>query len=79
MPVTNQAKKKLRRDRLREVHNARIRRLVRDAIKAVRRRPTPKALSLAFTALDKSIKRNIVHKNKAARLKSRLSKLLGKK
>jgi ribosomal protein S20 len=40
--------------------------------------PGKKTLSAAFKALDKSAKGHIIHKNKAARLKSRLSKLLKK-
>lgn len=37
-----------------------------------------KTLSQVFSALDKAAKKNIIHKNKAARKKSRLSKLLAK-
>ncbi len=33
-------------------------------------------LSLVFKALDKAAKQNIIHKNKAARIKSRVSKKL---
>ena len=79
MQITKRAIKKLRRDRSVETHNARIRAGLRDAVKAMRRHPTVKALSLAFTRLDKAAKTNIVHKNKVARLKSRLSRLLAKK
>lgn len=78
MPVTNQAKKKLRRDRWLMTHHARIRMSLRDAVKSMRRHPTAKALAVAFQRLDKASKRNIIHKNKAARLKSRLSRLLRK-
>ncbi|MDP1722849.1 MAG: 30S ribosomal protein S20 [Candidatus Gottesmanbacteria bacterium] len=78
MPITKQAVKKLRRDRSVETHNAKIRAGMRDAVKSMRRHPTVKALSLAFGRLDKAAKNNIVHKNKAARLKSRLSRLLKK-
>ncbi|MBI3955662.1 30S ribosomal protein S20, partial [Candidatus Gottesmanbacteria bacterium] len=43
------------------------------------KKPTAKALASAFTQLDKAAKTNVIHKNKASRLKSRLSKLLQKK
>ena len=79
MPITKQAAKKLRRDRTIQIRNARVRRDVREAVKAVRKHPTEKALSLAAKTLDKAAKTHVVHKNKAARLKSRLAKLLGKK
>lgn len=40
----------------------------------------PKAALSSLTALlDKAVKRNIVHKNTAARKKSRLTKMLNKK
>lgn len=78
MPITKQAIKKLRRDQSVETHNAKIRSGIRDAVKAMRRHPTVKALSLAFTQLDKAAKTHIVHKNKVSRLKSRLSRLLKK-
>jgi ribosomal protein S20 len=34
------------------------------------------SLTEAFSAVDKAVKRNLIHKNKAARLKSQLSKLV---
>lgn len=79
MPITKQAAKKLRRDRTIQIRNSLVRRDVREAVKAVRKHPTEKTLSMATKILDKAAKTHIVHKNKAARLKSRLSKLLGKK
>jgi small subunit ribosomal protein S20 len=79
MPVTAQAEKKLRRDRKQQKVNAIHRLHLRDGIKLMRKTPTKKQLQAVFTLLDKSVKLHIIHKNKAARLKSRLSKLLLKK
>lgn len=76
MPITKQAAKKLRRDRTIGIRNSRVRRDVREAVKAVRKHPTVKTLSMASKLLDKAAKTNVVHKNKAARLKSRLANLL---
>ncbi len=76
MPITKQAIKKLRRDRSRQAHNTKIRAGLRDAVKAMRRKPTAKALASAFKQLDKAAKTHVIHKNKASRLKSRLSQLL---
>lgn len=56
-----------------------VRANVRSIVKKARELRTPKALAAAYKILDKAGKRNIVHHNKAARLKSRLAKLLGKK
>jgi small subunit ribosomal protein S20 len=79
MPVSSSAKKALRKDRRREQINLKIRRQVKMAIKAVRKKPSRKTLNLAFSWLDKAVKKNVFKKNKAARLKSRLSKLLKKR
>lgn len=79
MPITKQAIKKLRRDRSKYLHNVTIRRTLREAIKAMRRAPTARALASAFKQLDKAAKKHVIHANKASRLKSRLAKLLTKK
>ena len=79
MPITKQAKKKLRHDRKTMKQNASVRTKLRTLIKAARKSPTAKTLSSVFGALDKAAKKNIIHKNKAARLKSRLARLLKKK
>jgi len=79
MPITKQAIKKLSRDNFRKVQNASVRSKLRDAIKSARQKPTVKTLSTAFQRLDKAAKNHVIHKNKASRLKSRLSRLLKKK
>jgi small subunit ribosomal protein S20 len=76
MPVTAQAEKKLRRDRKQQRINADHRTDLRDGVKTMRKTPTKKQLQSVFTLLDKSVKLHVIHKNKANRLKSRLSKLL---
>lgn len=79
MPVIAQAAKKLRRDHKAQRINFGHRARVREAVKSMRSKPTPKQLSSVFQTLDKAVKLHIIHANKAARLKSRLSKLLTKK
>lgn len=79
MPVTAQAEKKLRRDRKQQKVNAVHRAHLRDGVKSMRKTPTKKQLQEVFTLLDKSVKLHVIHKNKASRLKSRLSKLLATK
>lgn len=76
MPIIAQAAKKLRHDRRRTKQTMAGRVALRDLIKTFRKSPTKKSLNSVFSALDKSTKRHIIHKNKAARLKSRLSKAL---
>ncbi len=76
MPVIKSARKKLRQDIKREKQNNKFRNLLKKALSAAKKSPTPKNISLAFKTIDKIAKKNIIHKNKAARLKSNLSKLV---
>jgi small subunit ribosomal protein S20 len=78
MPVTKQAEKKLRHDKIRSAYTAKKRELLRDKIKLFRKTPSQKSLPAVFQILDKAVKTHLIHKNKADRLKSRLSKLLKK-
>lgn len=75
MPVTKQAKKKLRKDIKREKENDKIRKEFKKAVKNSRSNPSVKKLSIASKIIDKAAKKGIIHKNKAARIKSRLSRL----
>jgi len=79
MPIIKQAAKKMRRDKKRAIHNFKTRKELRTQIKQVRTNPSKKTLQKSTSIIDKSVKRGIIHKNKASRLKSRLSKLLVKK
>lgn len=78
MPITSSAKKKMRRDIRKKVLNATQKQLTKKAIKTARRNPNLDTFKVAQKSLDKAAKNNLIHKNKAARLKSRLSKLLKK-
>lgn len=79
MPITAQALKKLRHDKKRSVETATKRAFVRSVVKDMRKTPSEKQLTTVFQTLDKAVKMHVIHGNKAARLKSRLSKLLAKK
>ncbi len=76
MPILKSAIKKLRQDKKRAAVNRPYRVKMREAVKKMRLVKTKKALQEAFTALDKAAKRKVIHKNQAARLKSRLNKLV---
>lgn len=75
MPVTKQARKKLRKDKKRTEKNLKIKEGFKKAVKNTRKSPTVKKLSEASKVIDKAAKNGTIHKNKAARLKSRLAKL----
>ncbi len=79
MPVIRNAKKKLKVDRKREGANKKMEAFINLVVKKAQRKPTPGSVTEAFRAIDKGVKKDIFHKNKAARLKSRLSKLISKK
>lgn len=76
MPVSTSAKKALRKDRRRTVVNNVVRSKMRTAIKRFREEKSQDAMSEMYSSLDRAVKRNIIHRKKAARVKSRLSKLL---
>lgn len=79
MPVIKSAEKKLRKDKKRTAENKKVKTLFVNALKKAKKNPTENAIKKAVQLTDKLAKNRIIHKNKAARIKSKLSKLLGKK
>lgn len=75
MPIIKSAIKKMRKDKTRTARNAKREDSMKRALKTARKTPNVKNLTAAFSALDKAAKVNLIHLNKASRLKSRLSKL----
>lgn len=78
MPVIKSAAKKLRQNLKHQAHNRGIKSRVKELVDAFKKAPSLENYSKAVSALDKAAKTNIIHPNKAARLKSRLSKRLPK-
>lgn len=74
MPVLKHAKKKLRQDKKRTKDNLRLKETFKKMIKKAKENPTPEAMSVAYSSIDKAAKKFVIHKNKAARLKSALAK-----
>lgn len=74
MPVTKQAIKKVRQDKRKTEINARRKLTYKKAVRNFLKSPGEAGLKAAYKALDLAAKTNVVHKNKASRLKSRLSK-----
>jgi len=79
MPVIRSAKKKLRVDKRREFTNKKFKLSIELAIKKAEKTPSQKTIQAAFKSLDKGVKKKILHSNKAARIKSRLSKFISVK
>lgn len=86
MPVTKTAKRALRSSKRKEVVNQQIRANLEVAIRVAKkssrgrlasgRKKTEEAVITAISLTDRAAKKHIIHKNKAARIKSSLSKLL---
>ena len=75
MPVIKSAIKKLRRDRKREKENDLIRSNLERAIKTAKKQKTAALINKAVSLVDRAVKKNLLHANKAARVKFSLSKL----
>lgn len=76
MPITTSALKKLRQDKVRNLANDKVREGLRAAVRAFRLKKSEPLLSKAFSALDKAVKKHVIHQNKAGRLKSKLARWL---
>ena len=76
MPIIRSAIKKVRKDKVRTARNAVKSNALKKLIKISRKTPNAKNLTAVFSALDKAAKTHLIHRNKASRLKSRLSKLV---
>jgi len=74
VPIIKSAIKKVRKDQLRTARNKKRELNLKSLVKKVRTSKRTKDLQAAFSALDKAAKVKLIHPNKAARLKSRLSK-----
>ncbi len=79
MPITVGAIRKLRADKRKVDINHAKKDAYKEAITLMRKKPTAKNLTAVFSKLDRAAKTNLVHKNTASRLKSRLAALLPKK
>ena len=82
MPNIQSAKKKMRKDVKRTKHNAFYVQAMQKAIKLITKlkgeERTTEKTKKTVSIIDRAVKRKLIHKNKAARLKARLSKLLKK-
>lgn len=82
MPQHDSCKKRMRTAEKANVRNRAIRSQVKTATKRVREADSVEvattALKTAYSVLDKAVKRNVIHKNKAANQKSKLSAVVAK-
>ena len=84
MPIIKSAKKSLRVSIQKKADNDLTRAKIKSALKAARLaivagdKDVETKIAAAYKELDTAAKKNVVHKNKASRLKSRLMKKLAK-
>lgn len=74
MANTSSAKKANRVETRRRIFNLRRSKAMRDTTKDVEKTGDVKLLPDAYQAIDKALKRGIIKKNTAARMKSRLAR-----
>jgi small subunit ribosomal protein S20 len=78
MPISLSAKKSLRKALKNNKENVSFKKKLKSVVKKFLSSPTIEDLKSVYSILDKAVKKNIFHKNKVARLKSRYSKKLTK-
>ena len=78
LPTLVSSKKRLRQEHVRQGRNATVKSALRTAIKRLRgntdAEAAPGLVSQAYSKLDKAVKRGVMHRRTAARIKSRLTK-----
>jgi small subunit ribosomal protein S20 len=82
LPNVKSAEKRMRTSEIRATRNRAFRSKLRTALKRVRSAPNSgegaTALREASSLLDRAARKRIIHPNKAARAKSRLSAFIGR-
>lgn len=83
MPNNKQANKRLRQDEVRRQRNKAVKSNMRSAVKkVVQAESTDEAQAVipeAMKRIDKAAKKNVIHQNTAARMKSRITRAAAKK
>lgn len=75
MPLIKSAIKKMRSDEVRTARNQAAVNQLKTVLKNARSAKKYDAVSEAYSALDRAVKKNLIHRNFAARQKAQLSKL----
>jgi small subunit ribosomal protein S20 len=78
VPIIKSAIKKMKQDVRKTALNRKRKEETKNTIKNFLKAKTNEAYNKAVSSIDKLAKKRVIHKNKAARLKSRLAKQLKK-
>ncbi len=73
MPIIKSAKKRVKVARKATIRNSKTKHSLKTAIKAFVTKTDGKSHSVAQSNVDKAVKKGLMHKNKAARIKKQLS------
>jgi ribosomal protein S20 len=79
MPVTKTARRALRVSKRKKIVNTIIRTNLDASIRLAKKESTLKTVKRVISLSDRAAKKKVIGKNKAARIKSRISKLLSVK
>ena len=88
MPITSSAIKSLKKSKKNAERNASFKKKMKDAVKALQKyvgsadakaKKVQEMASETVSIVDRAAKKNLIHKNKAARKKSQISKLISEK
>lgn len=69
MPIIKSAKKRVKVARKATIRNSKTKRSLKAALKSLTAKPDAKSHASAQSNIDKAVKKGLIHKNKAARLK----------
>jgi small subunit ribosomal protein S20 len=82
MPEHKSCEKRLRSDARKRQQNRYVKKTISTMVKKIKtagsKEEMEKMLPNAYSILDKAVKKGVIHKNNAARRKSRLSKFVNK-
>jgi small subunit ribosomal protein S20 len=80
MPIIKSAKKKMRKDKKRTDHNISYIKAYKEVLNKIKKKQgnLEELVSQFYCRVDRAVKRHIIHKNKAKRLKARISHLVQK-
>ena len=76
MPILKNAKKALRSSERKRVINRRVKTQVKTFMDKVKKSGLAADGDAAYSAIDKAVKKNLIHHNKAARLKAHVAKAI---
>ena len=80
MPIIKSARKRVKIAAKQSIQNAKTKRSMKESIKAFKaavadKKDSTKLQSEAYSAVDTAVKKNVISKNRAARLKTQLNDL----